>query len=90
MRARIELAFPGRGALIEQAFEESESFRDLLCDYQDCAAALERRKRLQGSGSNSQALEYAELLAELAAEIDSWLHAMNSGATASSTRGGAR
>lgn len=69
----IKKAFPGRESLVERCYRASGSFRDLCGDYRKCAAALERWRRSEGDVSSSTAREYAELLAELAQEIESWL-----------------
>jgi hypothetical protein len=75
-RSLINRAFPGRESLIERAYRGSGSFRDLCRDYRNCAAALDRWRRSDGDASSSRAREYAELLAELAQEIESWLDAI--------------
>jgi hypothetical protein len=80
-------AFPGRDALIERAYRESGSFRDLCADYRKCAAAVERWRR-SGGVSCARAGEYTELLDELAAEIEAWLDAVAVSATPLSEGGG--
>jgi hypothetical protein len=75
-RSLVTSAFPGRESLVERAYRESGSFRDLCGDYRKCAAALERWRRSDGGASSSRAREYAELLNELAREIESWLDAI--------------
>ena len=72
-RSLIKRAFPGRESLVDRSYRENRSFRDLCQDYRDCAETLERWRRSEGSASSSRAREYAELLAELAQEIESWL-----------------
>jgi hypothetical protein len=71
----VTSALPGRDSLIERAYRESRSFRDLCRDYRKCAEALERWRRSEVSASSSRVREYAELLAELAQEIESWFDA---------------
>jgi hypothetical protein len=66
-------ALPGRDSLIERAYRANSSFRSLCQDYRKCAEALERWRRSEVSASFSRAQEYAELLASLAQEIESWL-----------------
>ena len=67
--------FPGRDSLIRRAYRENSSFRELCRDYRKCAAALELWRRSEGEASSSRAREYADLLAELAQEIECWLDA---------------
>jgi hypothetical protein len=71
----ITCAFSGRELLIERVYRESGSFRDLCGDYRKCASALERWRRL-GGASSPRVDEYAELLDELAEEIEAWLDAV--------------
>jgi hypothetical protein len=68
-------ALPGRDSLIERAYRENRSFRGLCRDYRECAEALERWRRSEIGASSSRVREYAELLAALAQEIESWLKA---------------
>jgi hypothetical protein len=75
----IMRAFPGRDALIERAYRESVSFRDLCRDYRNCAAALERWRRSEDAMSAMRSQEYAELLGVLEAEIATWLEARGAG-----------
>jgi hypothetical protein len=77
----IMSAFPGRDALIERAYRESGSFRDLCRDYRNCAAALERWRQSDDATSPARAREYANLLGELEAEIGGWLEACEAGMT---------
>jgi hypothetical protein len=69
----VKSALPGRDSLIERAYRANCSFRGLCQDYRKCAEALERWRRSEVSVSCSRAQEYAELLAALAQEIESWL-----------------
>ena len=78
-RSLIKSTFPGHDSLIDRAYRESASFRVLCRDYRDCALALERRRLLDGAETSSVTREYAELLAELACELESWLGAMRFG-----------
>ena len=71
----VTRAFPGRDSLIERAYRANRSFRGLCRDYRECAEALERWRRSEASASSSRIREYAELLAALAQEIESWLDA---------------
>lgn len=79
-RSLIKRSFPGHDSLIDRAYRENESFRDLCHDYCNCALALERWRRLIGVDPSSRNREYLELLAELAEEVESWLGAMETGA----------
>lgn len=72
----IARAIPGRGSIIEVAWRASSSFRDLCLDYRNCAAALDSWRASNDPASASRAREYAELLAELAQEIEAWLDTM--------------
>jgi len=74
-------AFPGIASLIESAYRESGSFRDLCRDYRKCAEALDGWRRSSDEASTSRAREYAELLSELGREIESWFEAMENGST---------
>ena len=69
----VTSALPGRDSLIERAYRANRSFRGLCQDYRKCAEALERWRRSEISASSSRVREYAELLAALAQEIESWL-----------------
>jgi hypothetical protein len=75
----IMRAFPGRDELIERAYRESGSFRDLCRDYRNCAAALDRWRRSDDATSSARAREYADLLGELEAELGSWFEACQAG-----------
>jgi hypothetical protein len=86
-QALIMSVFPGRDALIERAFRDSNSFRDLCRDYRNCAAALERWRRSEGGASSSRAREYAELLNDLTQEVESWLDAIGNGSRLTSWNG---
>ena len=50
-RSLVKREFPGRESLVERAYRENRSFRDLCGDYRDCAEALERWRRSEGSAS---------------------------------------
>jgi len=77
----IAREFPGRDALIDDAYREDLSFRDLCRDYRTCAETLAAWRRSDDSTASSRAREYAELLAQLSGEVESWLEAMESGST---------
>jgi hypothetical protein len=77
----IASEFPGRDALIDHAYREDLSFRDLCRDYRKCAETLETWRRSDDSAASSRAREYAELLAQLSGEVESWLEAVESGST---------
>ena len=72
-------AFPGRDRLVEQAYRDNRSFRELCNDYRRCAAALERWNRLEAKRSDPRREEYGELLEGLRGEIQTWLEAMDLG-----------
>lgn len=78
-RMFIKNAFPGHDGLIERAYRESLSFRDLCQDYRNCAVALDRWRRQSGEGPSSRTQEYTDLLLKLRAEVESWLAEADSG-----------
>ena len=67
--------FPGREQLIEHAFHDQGSFRDLCEGYRRCVEARQRWEQLSGAEAPPQLQEYTELLAELSQEIETWLDA---------------
>jgi hypothetical protein len=69
----IRTAFPGRDQLIEKAFNDTRSFRDLCEDYRKCFAALHRWKRRTTAEASRRHQEYTDLLMELGREIGTWL-----------------
>ena len=71
----IQSSFPGKDRLIEQAFHESRSFRDLCTDYRKCFVALHRWKKRTAPEACQRQLEYTDLLMELGKEIETWLDA---------------
>ena len=75
----VAAAFPGSVSLIERAYRENSSFRDLCRDYRACAEVLEGWRRSDDEASSLRSREYAELLSELGREIESWLEAMENG-----------
>ena len=74
--AQISFSFPGNERLIDGAYRDDPTFRELCDDYGRCAAALERWQRSDGDESSSRTQEYSELLTELADEVEAWLDAM--------------
>jgi hypothetical protein len=84
----IRTSFPGRELLVERAFREHQSFRDLCEDYRKCVGALHRWKQLTEDAAPPRWQEYTELLVELGREIQTWLEAMEIGSSHSS--GGAQ
>ena len=73
--AQISSSFPGHERLIDRAYRDDPTFRELCDDYVSCAAALERWQRSHGVKSSPRSEEYSELLAELADEVQAWLDA---------------
>ena len=73
--AQISSSFPGNERLIDRAYRDDPTFRELCDDYGSCAAALERWQQSNGDKSSPRSEEYSELLAELAAEVEAWLDA---------------
>jgi hypothetical protein len=78
-RSRIKRAFPGRERLIDRAFRDDPTFRELCRDYRKCAIALDEWRRLRGDDPTSRSREYAELLDDLLAEIGNWLDTFQTG-----------
>ena len=72
-KACVAAAFPESVSLIERAYRENSSFRDLCRDYRKCAETLETWRQSEDASSSSRAREYAELLSELAEELETWL-----------------
>ena len=77
----IRTSFPDRDPLIERAFRESQSFRDLCEDYRKCVGALHRWKQLTADEAPPRCQEYTELLVELGRDIQTWLEAKEIGST---------
>lgn len=77
--ALILRAFPDRREVIERAFREQPSFRELCEDYRRCVAALGRWRQLNGEAPSVRSREYAELLEELTREIEECLGAAAAG-----------
>jgi hypothetical protein len=74
----IQTSFPGRDQVIERAYREQRSFRELCDDYRKCVAARDRWQRLEGNQPFPRWQEYEKLLGELRSEIQTWLEAMKS------------
>lgn len=73
--AAIEERFPGMKGVVQREYTESESFRGLCRDYVTCATALARWQDCESNEGRARSREYSELLAELANEIETCLHA---------------
>lgn len=71
--AQIQTLFPGHDRLIDVAYRDDPTFRELCDDYRRCAAAIERWRGLNGDESMSRVDEYSELLDRLAHEVEAWL-----------------
>jgi hypothetical protein len=71
--------FPGRDRLVERAYRDNRPFRELCDDYRRCRAALESWRQRENENTDERSREYTELLADLAAEIEVWLQAMETG-----------
>lgn len=71
--AMIKHRFAGRDAVIEDAYEASESFRGLCRDYLSCATALARWQESDAADARVRVAEYADLLTELTEEIQTRL-----------------
>lgn len=77
----VQASFPGRETLIESAFYANSTFRLLCDDYHVCVTALDHWRRREGQGSPDRQREYAEMLADLGREIETWLEAMENAST---------
>jgi hypothetical protein len=66
---KMQEKFPARIQIINELFEESESFRTLCEDYMDCQSVIERlRYNLKMMGKDTLQ-EYIQLSGELEEEI---------------------
>ena len=66
---KMQEKFPARIQIINELFEESESFRTLCEDYMDCQSVIERlRYNLKMMGKDTLQ-EYMQLSGELEEEI---------------------
>jgi hypothetical protein len=74
----IQTSFPGRDQVIERAYHEHRSFRELCDDYRKCVVTIQRWKQLELDQPVQRSQEYAELLGELRSEIQTWLEAVES------------
>ena len=72
----IRTSFASHDRIIERAYRDSRSFRDLCGDYRRCVAVLHRWEHRDEPESDSRRQEYTQLLAELTDEIDSWFEAL--------------
>ena len=73
----IQTRFPDHNRLVDTAFRENPSFRDLCRDYRTCLTALNRWKQLEDPESAPRRQEYTELLAALGSEIQASLDGMD-------------
>jgi len=73
--AMIKRRFAACDEVVEHAFESSESFRELCRDYLACVTALARWRESDAADASARAEEYAALLGELGAEIQTRLRA---------------
>ena len=65
--------FPDRKETIKKRFAQSENFKDLCSDYQECLAALEYWKRSEANYAFRRRQEYKVLLQELEEEVLEYL-----------------
>ena len=75
----IRTSFPGHDTVIERAFNDNRSFRDLCEDYRRCVVALHRWRQANAKAVAPRGEEYTELLVDLGREIQTWLEAMEVG-----------
>jgi hypothetical protein len=74
-RSLIQYLHPGREALVDRGLSESSDFRELCEDYRRCFVALENLRQSGATAKSERILEYEELLAQLALEIEATLEA---------------
>jgi hypothetical protein len=70
-----ERRFPARKQAIEELAARDEEFRDLCVDFGDAEAELERWENSTGPKREERCAEYAELVNDLAREIEAALDA---------------
>lgn len=61
--------FPDRKDIVKRLFKESENFKAVCEDYQECAKALHHWDRSDSEEASVRRAEYSALLQELEAEI---------------------
>ena len=61
--------FPERKDIVKRLFKESENFKAVCEDYQECAKALHHWDRSDSEEASLRKSEYSALLQELEAEI---------------------
>jgi hypothetical protein len=61
--------FPDRKDIVKRLFKESENFKAVCEDYQECAKALHHWDRSGSEEASVRRAEYSALLQELEAEI---------------------
>ncbi len=72
----IQSLYPGREALIDRGLSEYPAFRELCEDYRRCFVALENLRRTDATEHPERILEYEELLAQLAREVEGSLEGL--------------
>jgi hypothetical protein len=70
-----ERRFPARKQTIEELAARDEGFRDLCVDFADAEAELQRWEKSTGPKREERCAEYAELVGDLAREIEAALDA---------------
>lgn len=73
MLVLVKARFPGREDRIERAFWRQPGFRSLCLDFRDCVTTMERLRERGTAEAIARQLEYADVLADLMREIESWL-----------------
>ncbi|CAN7418061.1 hypothetical protein LJR231_002679 [Phyllobacterium sp. LjRoot231] len=71
----VERRFPTRKQAIEELAARDEEFRDLCIDFADAEAELHRWENATGPKRGERCAEYAELVNDLAREIEAALDA---------------
>ena len=66
---KMQEKFPARIQIINELFEESESFRTLCEDYMDCQSVIERLRYNLKMMEKDTLQEYVQLSGELEEEI---------------------
>ena len=72
----IQSLCPGHEALVDRGLSEYPAFRELCEDYRRCFVALENLRQSGATDHPERILEYEELLAQLAREVEACLEGL--------------
>lgn len=79
----MQQAYPKYADLIDRGLRDDPAFRELCEDFRRCACALEEIRRRGDASRTERALEYEQLLGELAGDVESWLETLSARRTRS-------